>query len=46
MFFDYLSEEDSALFECPECGYQEEEQMLMEGVLHCPECGELMRIIA
>lgn len=44
--FEYLSEEDAALFECPSCGERMEEQMLMEGVLTCPECGELMVMIA
>lgn len=44
--FDYLAEEDSALFECPECGFQIEEQILMDGVLRCPDCGEILVPVA
>lgn len=44
--FDYIAEEDSALFECPACGCQVEEQILMDGVLKCPECGETMEGVA
>lgn len=40
--FDYLAEEDSAIFECDECGFRLEEQILMDGVLECPQCGAPM----
>ena len=39
MAFEFISEEDSAIFECADCGYRLEEQILMDGVLRCPECG-------
>lgn len=38
MAFGFISEEDSATYECAECGCQIEEQILM-GTLVCPECG-------
>lgn len=37
--FEYLAEEDSAIFECVECGHRLEEQILMDGTLVCPKCG-------
>jgi len=44
--FEYISEEDSAILECPECGLRIEEQILMDGVLVCPDCGATMEGVA
>jgi ribosomal protein L37AE/L43A len=41
MAFDFISEEDTALFVCEECGDQKEEQILM-GTLVCTVCGGVM----
>ncbi|MBJ7458790.1 MAG: zinc ribbon domain-containing protein [Thermoleophilaceae bacterium] len=41
MAFGFISEEDTVIYECEDCGERIEEQILM-GTLVCPQCGGVM----